>query len=93
MSTKLLIFKEKDGERYFSYNTHEEFLMLCEFVVRERNSQQFYYENLTVKDAKLLSAALLGDRKAAWALLVSRDHYEYERYDLVETEQVEGVNS
>ena len=89
---KLLIFKEKDGERYFSYNTHEEFLMLCEFMVRERNSDQLY-EEVTQKDAKLLKAALSGDRKAAWALLASRDHNEYESYDLDETEPVEGVNS
>jgi len=90
---KLPILKEKHGERHFAYNTDAELHLIARFIVAERNEEDCYADEHNRKIlANLNQVTLHDDGVAALRVLEARCKWEYEDYDLVETEPVEGVS-
>ena len=89
---KLLILKEKHGDRYFSYTTQAELHLIARFVVAEHNEEGYYDDEERVKVlANLNRVTLHDDGEAALRVLEARCTYEYEGFELDETETVPGV--
>lgn len=90
---KILILKDKHGDRYFSYSNEHELHLVAAFIVRERFDDGWYEDIKESRSAAaLLEKAIDGDNRAAFALIGRRNDYEY-GYELVDTETVEGVTS
>ena len=87
---KIIIFKEKHGDRHFSFSNDQELKLIAEFIVRERHDEGWYEDE---EGAPMLVKALAGDGATALKLLQSRNDYdyEYERFEIVEPETAEGL--
>lgn len=93
---RLGIFREKHGSRYFSLEAPEgseqETQRLQEVAMKvfvERFSEDWYdCSEMTATQRRYFDAASGHDAKAALAFLNSRKDYEYEGFEVVETETV-----
>jgi hypothetical protein len=90
---KLLILKGKHGERHFAYNTDAELHLIARFIVAERIEEDCYADEQNKRIlGNLNQVTLHDDGVAALRVLEARSRWEYEGYDIVETELVEGVS-
>lgn len=87
--TRLIVFKEKHGDRHFGYNTRQDLLLTAEFIVRERHDEGWYEDE---PKPHLLLEALKGNEAAMQFLNYRHDQgHEYEQFEIIEPETVEGV--
>lgn len=85
---RLLILKEKDGARHFSFNDDHEFELLANYIIRERHDEG-WYEN--PESLHLLQRALKGNLRDSVKFLFGRKDFEYEDFYVIEPETVEGL--
>lgn len=89
---KLLILKEKHGERYFSYTTQEELHLLARFIVSERIEENWYEDESNKRVlADLDRVVKSGDGKAAWNVLQARSQWEYEGFEIEEPTTIKDI--
>lgn len=87
---KLLILKEKHGDRYFSFTDDREFSLLARFIVSERFDEGLY-EDGGAKTEELLKKATPYDLQTYVTLLWHRAKYEYEGFDIEEAPSIEEL--
>ena len=90
-SSRILVLREKYGDRYFSCPTVKDVLAVCLGIVRERNETGYYFDyddEVNPDHEKLLKMALKGDGHAAYNLLRARESYEYEGFDFFSLENL-----
>jgi hypothetical protein len=89
---KLLILKEKHGDRHFSFNTEAELHLVARFIVSERIDEDCYIDEQNNKIlGNLNKVTLYNDGAAALRVLDARSDWEYEGYEIIETESIEGA--
>lgn len=90
---KLIIFKEKHGDRHFSFHNQTDLELVAAFIVRERTDDGWYCDTENEDQLYYLKKFVGGDERAAVKLLYARERYEYEGFEIVEPEIVKGVKS
>jgi len=78
--TKILVFHEKHGNRYFLFQTAEEREAIAEKIVKERSTGNYAWytpEEVTESDAR-----------TNWEFLQFREDYEYEGFEIEHPEAV-----
>ncbi len=82
----LVVFKEKDGDRYFLVNNSDETQAAFRVVFEDRLRNGRYYSEEYLRGAKLDPENFTD--KQAYYLMTVRCDYEYEGYEIVEPEGV-----
>jgi len=83
---KLLVLHDQHGDRYFLYHHDKDLETIALKIVKERDTEELFCD-LTAKEKKLLKKAVKESNGfAAWLLLQERRGWEYEGFDLDETE-------
>lgn len=86
---KILIVREKEGNRYFDISSKEQKDKVYLKLFQERNKQG-YYNNLIRYGSNLLQKAGEGNANACESIieLRSNEGYEYERIEIENLEEV-----
>jgi hypothetical protein len=75
---KLIIFHEKHGDHYFTYQTQEELYQIALHVFKIRFEEEWYES----EDPSVASIINENNGKKAYSFLNKRSYWEYESFDL-----------
>jgi len=77
---KLVVFHEKHGDNYYSYETQEELYEIALYVLKKR--VEFWGKGYLEEDSSISSIIQNNDGKRAWSFINRRQHWEYEDFSL-----------
>jgi hypothetical protein len=88
---RIIVLKEKYGERYIEANTPEQKGIAACRILRERIANKWYNEHEAEMAQMVLDLTDVEKRYAlAWSFLSKRNGYEYEGIEIVSLETASG---
>lgn len=90
MQQKIIVFKEKHGNRYFDASTDEKVQAVALKIFNERLKEGYWYMDIEQRHQKYFNQAKDGNAKSALIFLQGRSNSSYE-YEMFSFEYLEDV--